>query len=70
EPARVGGPQVKPAELDALLAIALEAARLGGEVVAEEFGAPREVREKAPGDWVSGADLRSEGAVRDALVKA
>jgi myo-inositol-1(or 4)-monophosphatase len=61
---------MKPEELDQLLAIALDAARRGGAIVAEEFGAAREVREKAPGDWVSGADLRSEAAVRDALVTA
>ncbi|MDQ1533161.1 MAG: monophosphatase [Actinomycetota bacterium] len=61
---------MKADELDQLLAIALDAARIGGKIVAEEFGAPREVREKAPGDWVSGADLRSEAAVRAALVEA
>jgi myo-inositol-1(or 4)-monophosphatase len=55
------------ADLDRLLAVALDAARVGGTIVAEEFGAPREVREKAPGDWVSAADLRSEAAVRDVL---
>jgi myo-inositol-1(or 4)-monophosphatase len=38
--------------------------------VTEEFGAPREIREKAPGDWVSAADLRSESAVRDVLAAA
>ena len=38
--------------------------------MSEEFGAPREVREKAPGDWVSAADLRSEAAVRDVLAAA
>ena len=55
------------AELDRLLSVALDAARVGGAIVAEEFGAPREVREKAPGDWVSAADLRSEAAVREVL---
>jgi myo-inositol-1(or 4)-monophosphatase len=55
------------ADLERLLAIALHAARVGGAIVKEEFGAPREVREKAPGDWVSAADLRSEAAVRDVL---
>ena len=56
-----------PADLDRLLGVALEAARVGGTVVTEEFGAPREIREKAPGDWVSAADLRSEAAVRAVL---
>ena len=58
------------ADLDRLLAVALDAARVGGAIVSEEFGAAREVREKAPGDWVSAADLRSEQAVRNALVTA
>jgi myo-inositol-1(or 4)-monophosphatase len=58
------------ADLDRLLAVALAAARVGGTVVSEEFGAPREVREKAPGDWVSAADLRSESAVREVLAAA
>ena len=57
-------------DLDALLRVALDAARVGGAVVAEHFGAAREVREKAPGDWVSAADLRSELAVREALERA
>jgi myo-inositol-1(or 4)-monophosphatase len=61
---------VNARELDDLLAIAVAAARVGGAIVAEEFGAPRDVREKAPGDWVSAADLRSELAVRDALERA
>ena len=57
-------------ELERLLAIALHASRIGGAIVAEEFASPREVREKAPGDWVSAADLRSEAAVRAALLAA
>ena len=57
-------------DLDRLLAVALDAARVGGEIVAEEFAAPRDVRAKAPGVWVSDADLRSEAAVRDALLTA
>src|SRR5439155_16556559 len=61
---------VNESDLDRLLAVALDAARVGGVVVAEEFAAPRDVREKAPGDWVSDADLRSEAAVRDALLTA
>ena len=35
-------------DLDRLLAVALDAARVGGAIVSEEFGAAREVREKAP----------------------
>jgi myo-inositol-1(or 4)-monophosphatase len=61
---------VNERELDDLLDIARAAAHVGGAIVAAEFGAPREVREKAPGDWVSAADLRSEGAVRVALERA
>lgn len=57
-------------DLDRLLTVALEAARVGGAIVSETFGVPREVREKAPGDWVSAADLRSEQAVRSVLVAA
>jgi myo-inositol-1(or 4)-monophosphatase len=57
-------------DLDRLLGLALEAARVGGAIVAEEFGTPREVREKSPGDWVSAADLRSEAAIRDVLEAA
>jgi myo-inositol-1(or 4)-monophosphatase len=57
-------------ELDELLEVARAAAHVGGAIVAAEFGAPREVREKAPGDWVSAADLRSELAVREALERA
>lgn len=53
--------------LDRLLDVALAAARAGGEVVAAHFGAPAAVREKAPGDWVSEADLASEAAVRSVL---
>jgi myo-inositol-1(or 4)-monophosphatase len=57
-------------ELDELLDVAREAAHVGGAIVAAEFGTAREVREKAPGDWVSAADLRSERAVREALTRA
>jgi myo-inositol-1(or 4)-monophosphatase len=56
-------------DLDALLAAAQTAAQAGGAVVAAHFGAPQEVREKAPGDWVSAADLASEAAVREILVQ-
>jgi len=50
--------------------VAVAAALRGGAIVSEHFGAPRAVREKAPGDWVSDADLRSESAVRTALESA
>ncbi len=53
--------------LQVLRGVAEAAAMRGGEVVSEHFGAPSEVREKAPGDWVSGADLASEAAVRKYL---
>ncbi len=46
---------------------ALVAARAGGEVVLEHFGRAREVREKAPGDWVSAADVASEQAIKETL---
>ncbi len=58
------------ADLDHLLAVALDAARVGGVVVSEDFGGARDIREKAPGDWVSAADLRSEAAVREVLMRA
>ena len=51
-------------DLDALLVAADRAARAGGEIVRANFGAPPEVREKAPGDWVTAADTASEDAVR------
>jgi myo-inositol-1(or 4)-monophosphatase len=56
-------------DLAALLDVATSAAVAGGAIVAEDFGAAREVREKSPGDWVSAADLRSEDAVRAALTR-
>jgi myo-inositol-1(or 4)-monophosphatase len=55
-------------DLDALLAAAHAAALGGGRVVARHFGALSEAREKAPGDWVSEADLASETAVREMLL--
>ena len=58
------------AALDVLREAAETAARAGGEVVAEHFGAARDVREKAPGDWVSEADLSSERTVRASLESA
>jgi myo-inositol-1(or 4)-monophosphatase len=53
--------------LEQLRDAALAAARAGGEVVLDHFGRAREVREKAPGDWVSAADLASEQAAREVL---
>jgi myo-inositol-1(or 4)-monophosphatase len=53
-----------------LLAVATSAALVGGAVVAEGFGAvARGVVAKAPGDYVSEVDLRSEAAVRQALAR-
>jgi myo-inositol-1(or 4)-monophosphatase len=54
-------------DLDALLIAADRAARAGGEIVRANFGAPPDVREKAPGDWVTAADVASENAVRAVL---
>ena len=54
-------------DLDALLVAADRAARAGGEIVRAHFGAPDGVREKAPGDWVTAADVASENAVRAVL---
>src|SRR5688572_28471453 len=56
-------------ELDSLLKVAERAACAGGEIVRAYFGALRDVREKAPGDWVSEADIASEEAVRDMLTR-
>jgi myo-inositol-1(or 4)-monophosphatase len=57
-------------DLDHLLAVAVAAAKAGGAVVRDAFGIARDVREKAPGDWVSAADTTSERAVREALLAA
>ncbi|MFI5047072.1 MAG: inositol monophosphatase family protein, partial [Acidimicrobiia bacterium] len=57
-------------DLDALLGAALDAAATGGAIVRSAFGAPRNVREKGPGDLVSDADHASERAVRDMLTQA
>lgn len=54
-------------ELAHLADAAERAALAGGAVVAAHFGRAREVREKAPGDWVSAADEASEHAIRDSL---
>jgi myo-inositol-1(or 4)-monophosphatase len=57
------------AELDlaSLLRAAEDAAFAGGAIVAENFGAAGNAREKAPGDWVSDVDTGSEAAVRESL---
>ena len=54
-------------ELDELLVAAETAARAGGIVVAEGYGASRHPREKGPGDWVSDVDVASEGTIRGEL---
>jgi myo-inositol-1(or 4)-monophosphatase len=55
-------------DLARLGAVAEAAARLGGRVVAEHFGGlAAGVVSKAPGDYVSEVDLRSEETVREAL---
>ncbi len=59
-----GGGGLDPA---ALLAAAEDAARAGGEVLTEGFRRAPNVREKAPGDWVSDVDTRSEEVVREVL---
>lgn len=57
-------------ELDRLGLVAEEAARAGGEVLRRTFGRVDDVRAKAPGDWVSEADIESEQVVRDLLARA
>ena len=57
-------------DLDALADAAVAAARAGGAIVVDHYGAARDVREKAPGDWVSEADLHSERTIRDVLREA
>jgi len=54
-------------ELDELLAAADAAARAGGMIVAESYGASSPSREKAPGDWVSDVDVASEATIRGVL---
>ncbi len=62
---------MSPTELDldlpVLLEVALEAARIGGDVVERSWGGAQHVRAKAPGDWVSEIDIESEHAIRRAL---
>jgi myo-inositol-1(or 4)-monophosphatase len=57
-------------DLDALLAAARRAAAAGAVIVRDAFGAARNVRAKAPGDWVSDADMASEHAIRAVLHEA
>ncbi len=63
------GRRVTDLDLSHLLEVAERAARIGGEVVSTSFGDPSNVREKAPGDWVSDVDTASEQAVRDSLAE-
>lgn len=58
---------VPAGDLPRLLEAAETAARAGGAIVADRFGDARDVRAKAPGDWVSEADLASEETVRATL---
>jgi myo-inositol-1(or 4)-monophosphatase len=62
---------VPDAELDfrGLRDVAETAARAGGVVITQNFGAARNVRTKAPGDWVSEVDIDSETAVREVLTR-
>ena len=54
-------------DLATLRHVAEHAARAGGAVVSDRFGAARHAREKAPGDWVSEVDVDSENAIRAVL---
>jgi myo-inositol-1(or 4)-monophosphatase len=59
---------VGAADLARLGAMAEAAARRGGQVVAEHFGGlAGDIVSKAPGDYVSAVDLRSEETVRQSL---
>jgi len=59
-----------PEELARLGAVAESAARAGGDVVAAHFGRlTAGVVSKAPGDYVSDVDLRSEETIRAALAR-
>jgi myo-inositol-1(or 4)-monophosphatase len=58
-------------DLPHLLEVAEGAARVGGQIVLDGFGAAASnVRAKAPGDWVSDVDTASENAVRESLAAA
>jgi myo-inositol-1(or 4)-monophosphatase len=61
---------VSDLDLPHLLAVAEQAARVGGEIVTAGFGEAPNIRSKAPGDWVSDIDTRSESAVRESLAAA
>jgi myo-inositol-1(or 4)-monophosphatase len=61
---------VSSLDLDALLAAAQHAARVGGDIVRGGFGAAHAAESKAPGDWVSAVDRDSERVVRAALLDA
>jgi myo-inositol-1(or 4)-monophosphatase len=50
-----------------LLDVAQRAAHAGGEIVRTQLGRLADVREKAPGDWVSETDLASEVIIREVL---
>jgi myo-inositol-1(or 4)-monophosphatase len=54
-------------ELERLRDAALAASLAGGAIVAEHFGKARDIREKAPGDWVSAVDVASEQAIKETL---
>ncbi|MGH9022562.1 MAG: inositol monophosphatase family protein [Acidimicrobiia bacterium] len=54
-------------ELEHLAIVAEEAARAGGRVVAERFGAVTGLNTKGPGDYVSDVDLASEAAIKELL---
>ncbi len=56
-------------DYSALLSVANRAAHAGGEIVRSYFGKLEVVREKSPGDWVSEADLASEKAIRELLIR-
>ena len=57
-------------DLAHLLEVAEAAARIGGRIVLDGFGAgASNIRAKAPGDWVSDVDTASENAVREALAE-
>jgi myo-inositol-1(or 4)-monophosphatase len=56
-------------DLEHLLDVALRAARAGGDIVRDAFGAPRDVRMKGRGDWVSATDTASERAIRASLTE-
>jgi myo-inositol-1(or 4)-monophosphatase len=58
---------VSALDLDALLQTACAAAAAGSEIVAAHLGALKQLRSKAPGDWVSEVDLASEAAIREIL---